>query len=134
MSQGQGVRVPVPVRVRWWHVVGVVGVNPRNKWIRLDSGLYDLAGSSYAFDDGQVQECFEGGGRCNCVLLALMSRDEVSRLERRVRVFGGRRYVFVRITWVDGSVSVRAYREGAGEPFREWTGCGMSTDPAYLGV
>lgn len=53
-------------------------------------------------------------------------------VERRVRLIGGKRFEFSRITWGDGSVTVRAYVGGAGVPFREWTQCGMWTDPAYL--
>lgn len=64
-----------PVRVAWFHVVGVVGHHPRNKWVRLPSGLYDLSGSAYAFSDDQVQACPEpGGGRCGCELPELVSR------------------------------------------------------------
>lgn len=67
-----------PVRVAWFHVVGVVGHHPRNKWVKLPSGLYDLNGSAYAFNDDQVQACPEpGGGRCGCVLPELISRYDV---------------------------------------------------------
>lgn len=53
-------------------------------------------------------------------------------IERRYRVSGSRRYRFVRITWADGSVTVRAYLGRSETPFREWTRCGMWTDPGYL--
>lgn len=55
------------------------------------------------------------------------------RVERRTRLIGGKRFEFARIRWGDGSVTIRAYRGGSGEPFREWTACGMYTDPEYLG-
>lgn len=52
---------------------------------------------------------------------------------RRVRLINGVRFEFVRIVWGDGSVTVRAHRGRNGcHMFREWTGCGMWTDPAYL--
>lgn len=55
------------------------------------------------------------------------------RVKRRVREINGRRYEFTRIVWGDGSVTVRAYRGRDGNDlFREWTGCGMWTDPNYL--
>lgn len=55
-------------------------------------------------------------------------------VERRTRLVGGKRFEFSRITWGDGSVTVRAYAGDSAEPFREWTRCGMWTDPAYLGA
>lgn len=54
-------------------------------------------------------------------------------VRRHERVINGRRYEFSRIAWGDGSVTVRAYFAGGGDPFREWTRCGVWTDPAYLG-
>lgn len=56
------------------------------------------------------------------------------RVQRRVWEFNGKRFEFTRIVWGDGSVTVRAYAGESPEPFREWTRCGMWTDPAYLGI
>lgn len=59
--------------------------------------------------------------------------DRGDRIQRRYRLINGKRFEFVRITWSDESVTIRAYAGGAAEPFREWTRCGMWTDPDYLG-
>lgn len=55
------------------------------------------------------------------------------QVDRHVRIINGTRYEFSRIRWADGSVTIRAYQGRSAEPFREWTRCGMWTDPAYLG-
>lgn len=56
------------------------------------------------------------------------------RVERRYWLINGKRFESTRITWGDGSVTVRMYFGASAEPFREWSSCGMWTDPAYLGV
>lgn len=55
-------------------------------------------------------------------------------VQHRELLIGGKRFEFTRITWGDDSVTVRAYVAGQAAPFREWTRCGMWTDPAYLGL
>lgn len=55
--------------------------------------------------------------------------DQVTREAREIN---GKRFEFSHIVWGDGSITVRAYRGNSAEPFREWTRCGMWTDPAYL--
>lgn len=56
------------------------------------------------------------------------------RVQVREWLINGKRYEFTRIAWGDGSVTVRAYRDGQVWPFREVTRCGgWQTDPAYLG-
>lgn len=46
------------------------------------------------------------------------------------RVINGKRFSFSRITWGDGSVTVRAYEAGNALPYIELTGCGgMYVDP-----
>lgn len=56
-------------------------------------------------------------------------------VERRVREINGKRYEFTRVTWGDGSVTVRAYRGNSAVAFREVTRCGgWATDPEYFGA
>jgi hypothetical protein len=56
-------------------------------------------------------------------------------VERRTREINGKLFEFTRVTWGDGSITVRAYQGTSAVPFREVTRCGgWWTDPEYLGL
>lgn len=55
--------------VAHFHVQGLPYVHPGNLWTRREDGLYELAGSVYAFNDSQVVPCATYTGRtgdCSC--------------------------------------------------------------------
>lgn len=53
---------------QYFHVVGLPHVHPNNMWTRREDGLYEMAGSAYAFDDAQVRVCTtrDRWGSCAC--------------------------------------------------------------------
>lgn len=55
-------------------------------------------------------------------------------IQLRTWEFNGRAYDFTRCQWGDGSSTIRVYRGGTTVLIREWTQCGMWTDPGYLGL
>jgi hypothetical protein len=53
----QAVQARVSRSVDLFHVVGRTGYNPLSTWERRPDGLYELAGSPYAFEDKYVRKC-----------------------------------------------------------------------------
>lgn len=52
----------------YFHVIGMAHVHPGNLWARRSDGLYELAGSAYAFPESQVRKCTTRSryGDCSC--------------------------------------------------------------------
>lgn len=63
---------------KYFHVI-TKGVHPNNLWTRRPDGLYELAGSAYAFPEERVVECTAQGRRHDCACLVSNPMGEAPR-------------------------------------------------------